>query len=145
MYKIEKTDYGLHLVISGLLSVDEIEKFVDDIRDFTIKAEGPFSMLCDVRKIVTPPEEIMALFMKSQLIVKEKLLRMAMVVSSPVVFGLAKQLSFQSGLNDVTQFISSLKTDDWEKACFDWILEGIKPEQGEINSASQKIHIEQFK
>ncbi len=132
MYAIEKTEYGIYVTFSGILNLNEVEQYIREKEVFMNDHPGVYSALVDVRRLATPRDEVMDLLSKTLKKSKEKLLRMAIIVTSPVVHGIAKQFGFRSSINNVTRVINTNKNTDWEKVALNWINDGIEPGQNQL-------------
>lgn len=128
MYTIKKTDYGLHVVMGGVYAEQEIRQYIIEKEKILATFEGPYSLLIDLRTAMPPSSEDSKLLQEShKRLLEGNLLRMAIVVASPVMTVNAKQVRFLSGIEKCTRIILSTKMPDWKEAALGWILEGIEP------------------
>lgn len=128
MYTIEKTDYGLHVVMGGVYAEQEIRQYIIEKEKILATIEGPYSLLIDLRTAMPPSPEDAKLLAGSQRRLREgNLQRTAIVVASPVLTVSAKQVGFLSGADDSTRIILVSRMPHWKEAALGWILEGIEP------------------
>ena len=128
MYKITKTDYGLHIVMGGTQNKSEIKRYLVEKEKLIAAIEGPFSLLIDLRSAIPPEEDDANRLKESQArMVNNQLQRIAFIVSSPVLLRQARQIGFMSGISDSARFIDASKTPDWKKLSLDWVTKGIEP------------------
>ncbi len=139
MYKIEKKEYGLYVVMGGLLTVLEVKRYVEEKEAILSKFDGPYSMMVDIRTVVAPHDEMFHFLKKSQEKMKsDNLQRMSIIVDSPVVYGIAKQLGFESGIHSCTRVINSLNIANWEEISLDWVIRGIEPDLNKATSVDRQ-------
>lgn len=128
MYKITKTDYGLHIVLGGRYNKSDIVRYITEKEKIISTLDGTFSILVDARTAIPAEEDDMRMLMESQeKMISGQLERMAVIVNSPVVMSQARQVGLMSGSSESTRFINASKTTDWEKLSLDWVAEGIEP------------------
>lgn len=145
MYTIEKTDYGLYIVMGGVVDLDEVQQYIKEKEALLSEFDGPYSMIIDIRSSATPKDELIEIFRQSQERSRDNLLRMSIIVNSPVVQGIAKQVGFQSGIETLTRVINALKTNDWEEVALRWVKNGTEPDQREFTEVTQKIRVNNHK
>lgn len=128
MYTIEKTDYGLHVIMGGVYGDQEIRQYIIEKERLLATHEGPYSLLIDLRMAMPPsPEDAKLLAGSQRRLQLGNLQRMAIVVASPVITGSAKQVGFLSGADDSTRIILASRTPHWMEQALGWILKGIEP------------------
>lgn len=131
--------------MGGLLSVEEVKKYIEEKEALLSEFDGPYSMIIDIRSSATPKDELIEIFRQSQERSRDNLLRMSIIVNSPVVQGIAKQVGFQSGIETLTRVINALKTNDWEEVALRWVKNGTEPDQREFTEVTQKIRVNNHK
>lgn len=128
MYKIVRTDYGLHITMSGQYAKEEIQRYVAEKEAILNTFTEPYSLLVDLRSAIPPEDADEGLLAQSQRRMKGgHLLRMAIIVMSPVLEAQAKQIVFTSGLEDRTRVINANRVRTWDTAALDWIIKGVEP------------------
>ncbi len=129
MYKLDKQTYGLKLTLSGDLIEDEIVGLTEELYSLADSLSKPFSMLVDARELMTLDKSVIHLAVEYQKVAKQIGRQYAaIVITSPVLKSQGQWIAANSGSSDVIRYIDADKTDDWEKAALDWILEGIEPD-----------------
>lgn len=127
MYKIKKTDYGLHITMGGVYGDNEIEEYIIEKEKRMSEIDGSYSLIIDLRMAIPPKHEDAQRLKKSQEKMKDSNMhRMAIIVSSPIIMNQAKQISFLSELDSSTKYIDSSKTANWEEVALQWISESSK-------------------
>lgn len=133
MYKIEKTPYGIHVVLGGNLDLAEVRKMFIE-RNRAIRAfKGRCSVLIDIRSLVPPTPDILEILQVGDSRPPCGTWgRRAMIGLSPVIKSRALQFLFQAGTDDCTRYIDASKIDNWEEIALAWIVDGIEPEDNPI-------------
>ena len=145
MYTIQKKHYGLHVTMGGLYSQEEIKTYILEKEELMAQIDGPFSMLVDLRQAIPPDEQREKMLEASQARMKQhRLLRMALIVSSPVIAIQARQIMINAAIGDRSRIINAAKTQDWETKALDWILYAIEPD-GDASAPSADRTGETFK
>jgi hypothetical protein len=129
MYKIDRTSYGLFIVLGGSLEEGEIKRYFSELRSVLTTVEGPFSAIIDVRTAVPSRPEVLRLFLEQlQWSKNTPCQRLAILGKSPVIKGQAIQLMFQSEMTESIRYFDTSKAANWEKICLDWVVKGIEPD-----------------
>lgn len=128
MYTIEKKHYGFRITMGGLYAPGEIAKYVEEKDAALHEFEGSYSLMVDLRSAIPPVAEDAELLQQSQVRSKDRLIRQAIVVHSPVVKLRANQLMVSSQIHDRTRFISAAESSNWEELAMNWILYGDEPD-----------------
>ncbi len=128
MYSIKKTDYGIRVTMNGRYEADEISRYIAEKEALLTQHQGPFSLLVDLRGAIPPNDGDESLLSASQARMKQgNLLRMAVIVMSPVIEAQVKQMVLSAGIGDRTRVINANKMRDWETVAEDWIIKAVEP------------------
>ncbi|MCP4674728.1 MAG: hypothetical protein GY854_04275 [Deltaproteobacteria bacterium] len=128
MYSIEEASYGFRIVSSGEVSRAEAEKLRLELMRLMTTQGGPFSMLADLRGMISAKPEVLEIVGKMQADSKlMSLKRAAIIVSSPVVRAQIKQSTFKAGTENTDRFIDASQTDDWETQALAWVEDAVEP------------------
>jgi calcineurin-like phosphoesterase len=129
MHKIERTSYGIRVTVSGNYSHNETSSYITEKEKIIAEINGPFSILADAREAIPPTRDDRVLYEMSHLRMKEQqLLRMAVMLTSPVLTQMAKQMMFKAGLQDRARIIDHDDRATAERLALQWILDGTEPD-----------------
>jgi hypothetical protein len=146
MYKITRTDYGLHLTVSGLFSLEDAHRCAAELDVLRPTFVSPRSAILDLRDIVPPEPPVLDII--RQILCKGKadgLQRISVIIKSPVVKSQALQLAFLADSAEFVRCINASKLVDWEKLSSEWAIDGIEPDYdssfdtGHINLGKIKV------
>ncbi len=142
MYTIERKHYGLHITMGGLYAPGEMETYVREKEKAIAAIDGPFSLLVDLRSAIPPDERDEKLLEECQArLTRWGLVRMAFVVSSPVIRIQARQLVINATVKDQTRLIDASKSPNWEELALNWILYGTEPEAQSSPGAKSEMAV----
>jgi len=127
LYTIKKTAYGLRVQMGGIYEKDEIKNYIKEKEVLISSIEGPYSMILDLRGAIPPEGKDATLLIECQERMKN-LERMAMIITSPVIKGSAKQVLYGSGKDSSTRIINASRTHNWEELAIDWVTSAIEPD-----------------
>lgn len=128
MYSIVRTDYGLHITMGGQYAPEEIKTYLVEKEAFLDTIVGPYSVLVDLRSAIPAHDADEHLLAQSQRKMSQNnLVRMAIIVISPVLEVQGRQVILSAGVGDRTRIINANKTRSWETAALDWIVNGVEP------------------
>jgi hypothetical protein len=146
MYKITRTDYGLHLTVSGLFSLEDALRCAAELDLLRPTFVTPRSAILDLRDIVPPEPPVLEII--KQILCKGRsagLQRISVIIKSPVVKSQALQLAFLADSAEIIRCINASKLENWEKLSRDWAISGIEPvydsafDTGHINLGKIKV------
>ena len=139
MYTIEKKHYGLYVTMGGRYSPEEMKEYLMEKEQHISEVEKPFSILVDLRSALPPNEEDRTILKDSMALVRGKgLLRMAIILSSPVLGLQAKQILIDAEVDEHARIINAAKSPDWEELALNWIFYGTEPKYAEQAEAIHK-------
>lgn len=145
MYKIVRTDYGLHITMGGQYASEEIQRYVSEKEAILQTFTEPYSLLVDLRTAIPPEDADENLLAQSQRKMKGgNLLRMAIVVMSPVLEAQAKQIVFNAGLGDRTRIINANRVRTWDTVAHEWIIKGVEPSNERSTNDSSPNPVQQL-
>lgn len=127
MYKIEVTDFGFKLTLSGHLPKEEAQAYKDEMIEIMPILPEKFGILVDMRELKPLGPESQAIITSSQEIVAHRLTRSVTVVNSTILFMQFRRLSKESHVIDTKRFIDASKTADWEQVARNWIVDAVDP------------------
>lgn len=127
MYKIEITDFGFKLTLSGHLPQEEAQAYKDELVTIMPSLPEKFGILVDMRELKPLGAESQAIITSSQELVASRLTRSTTVVNSTILFMQFRRLSKESHVIDSKRFVDASKTPDWEAVSTDWIVHELDP------------------
>ena len=128
MYKIERTEYGFHITLSGLFDETEAIAYVKELSRLITEGPIPQGSIIDIREVIPPSPQVLEIFNQGFQLAKEiGLKRLAAIVKSPVIKNQALQLAFLTETDEIVRVFNVTKTEDWENFSYEWAAHGIEP------------------
>jgi hypothetical protein len=128
MYQIEKTFFGFHITLAGLINDAEARAFVAELQRLRSSGYMPQAAIIDIRELIPPEPSVVEIFSITFRMAKETdLQRMAVIVKSPVVKVQTIQSIFMWKTDNFTRIFDASKLDNWQKLSFDWAAHCIEP------------------
>ncbi len=128
MYKIEKKDYGYALNFSGLIKIDEMQKWYQECEKALIGAPSEFVVLIDMVNLSPLPDDSQQLMVKGQAMFKKKgMIRSAVLVAKLITAMQFKRLAEQSGIKSTEKYLAAENPKAMELA-MDWLLHSKDPD-----------------
>jgi hypothetical protein len=128
MFKIERTDYGFHITLSGLSDQTEAGAYHEELARLIAEGPSPNGAIIDLREMVPPEPEALEIFNQSfRLTKKIGLKRLAAIVKSPAVKNQVLQLAFLAETDEFVRVFNVSKTEDWETFSYEWAAHGTEP------------------
>ena len=128
MYKIEKTEYGLKLVLEGFIQADEMREYVEECRKQTESMPEQFKIMLDMRKMKTLPPDAKKILEEGQRhSLEHGLMGTAIIASNVVTKEQQRNIGAKSGVGEGEVYIDGSEPD-WEEKALNWLLHGISPE-----------------
>jgi hypothetical protein len=84
MYNIEKTNYGLKVQYSGLLSMDEVNAQKEEIKNIIETLPNKIGVLIDMREMSPLSKECQEVITETQKMLKPRLSRSATIVDNAI-------------------------------------------------------------
>lgn len=138
MYKFEQTDFGIRVMVAGLMGPDEVNCLKSEFVSLVAEQDGDFSLLVDATELVPPEPASKNLLQEcEELALSAGMQRMAIVLRSPVLRFLVRQIAHLSGSASVAKYIDASKFDDPERMALAWVADGIDPEAEQVPTAGQ--------
>ncbi|MEE8576885.1 MAG: hypothetical protein V3T31_06490 [candidate division Zixibacteria bacterium] len=138
MYRIEETDYGLKLTLSGIIEASEIAAWLMEFKPIVDNQKDGFCIFADVR-FLSPLDSKGQMYMKAgQAYARENgLARSVVVVDNPVTAGQAKQIAMVTGVKSGERYIDSASDPDWAATAMKWITDSVDPDKKEKQALSK--------
>ena len=141
MYAIEKTSYGLKMMIAGDLSPEEFREMTRELSVAMSAFSDKISVLLDCRELIamSPEAQQAVVEFETAFAAEGRCKRLAMIINSPVVGNQSSQITHLAGSNSYKRIISTHKCPGWEQVAMDWILHGKEPGENPVTSKTMKI------
>lgn len=128
MYKIERKKSGYVLTFGGLISKEEMNRWVEESRQALASETTPFAVVVDMRTLAPLPPEVQEIMVEGQQLYKEKgMTRSSVIVNNAVTSMQFRRLAKDSGIYEWERYI-----DGSQDGCFDiaiaWAKDGIDPD-----------------
>lgn len=141
MYKIEKSAYGLKIILSEILSTKEALQYKTELIKAAKEQKQTYSVIFYTQTLIPFNPEVMKVLEKAYATVINSnpyLGRVAVITKSPVVKDQTRRLQHYLQVSDIVRIIDVSKYADWEKKALDWVLSGAEPEVDEPTLVTTK-------
>ncbi len=136
MYKIEKTNYGIKMALSGYINLEEIREWQQEILKAIEEQPAKIGLLIDMRELKPMPPECQQIVIEAQKKTMNQIIRSATITNQPITDIQLKRLGKISGVNKTKMYVNASETKYWEEIAVYWIIKG---KQIDPNSQSVKI------
>lgn len=128
MQKVEKTEFGLFVTLSGTVTVEELQCALGECQRLWPVELGERTTIVDLRSLIIPEQDALE-FITSTFypLRREGLTKIAVIYDSPVIKARTRQMSFETRTADIVRFIDASKVPDWYQQCLDWFRGGSSP------------------
>jgi hypothetical protein len=128
MYKIEQKDFGIKYTFGGVMTAQELSKWVDEVTELLDQMKPQFCVFVDMRSLAPLDPEGQAVMQEGQKAHRIKgLLRSVVIVNSPVVKMQFKHIAIDTGIYDYERYIDASAIFNWEQVGLDWLLKAKDP------------------
>jgi len=129
MYKIERRDYGIHLVFSGHIERPEIEQWLEESKPLLFGIEDEFGVFVDMRDmILLPPESQPAMKEGQTLYRAEGMVRSVVILRDEVISMQFRRIAKQTGIYEWERYIDASAESNWKQVGLDWIIDAKDPD-----------------
>ena len=130
MYKIERTDYGFKIMISGKIDDDEIKEWILDSKKLLIDAPKEFSVFVDLRNLEPLLLSTQEYIQEGQLLYKNRGSVRSVIVLDNIITKLQFQkIAKKTGIYQWERYLSSSDLLNPEEVGLNWIKHGIDPDK----------------
>ncbi len=130
MYKIEKKPWGYKLTFDGVISAEEMKKWVEDSKKALLTAPSKFGVMVDMRNLKPLSPEAKSVMEEGQKLYKTKgMERSAVILNSAVLTLQFKKIAQESGIYQWERYIDAGKDPNAEKTAEAWITNGVDPDK----------------
>jgi len=131
MYKVETTEYGIKLAVSGVISLDEANEWLLEYREKLVEVitrNEPFGHMVDLRGFEpTSPEvqEVTKVCMSE--FVRGGGQRSAVILDNAIASMQIRRLALETGIYKLERYIDAKKYPNAEDRAYAWIVGGVNP------------------
>ncbi len=137
MYKIDRRDYGIHMVLSGHIERAEMEQWLEDVRPILADIEGEFGVFVDMRGLLLLPPESQPAAREAQILCRaEGMVRSVGILSDVITAMQFKRMAKQTGISDWERYVDASTEPNWEQVALDWIIDAKDPDLQTENKQS---------
>ena len=130
MYKIEKKNYGVKLVFSGVITQEEMVKWVTESASIIKTLPAKFGVFVDMRELKTLSQESKSEMEKGQILYKTKgMERSVVILESAVTMMQFKKIAKETGIYEWERYIDASAVKDWEEKGKKWLVSAIDPDK----------------
>lgn len=130
MFKIDKTDYGISLVMSGDINVEEMTTWLNEFKLIVDQMETGFCVLVDMRTLIPIASDTRAPLEAGQKCAKENgMKRSVVILNNPVLTMQFKGIAHQTGIYEWERYIDASQEPDWERVGLDWLIKCVDPDK----------------
>jgi len=128
MYTIKKESWGIKITFSGVVSPDEMQKWLTESKSKLIGMPKEFGTFVDARTMEPLKPEAGAILLEGQKYYQSKgMVRSAVIVPNAITAIAFKQKARESDIFKNERYISAADDKEWEKSGLTWIQSGIEP------------------
>lgn len=129
MYEIKKTDYGVRLTFGGMIKVEEMRKWEDEVKKTVKDLPKPFGVFVDHRTLKPLPKDSQAALENGQKFAKKSgMNRSVVILNSSLVKMQMTRIAKETGIYEWERFIDASSEPDWEKKGLDWLTDAVDPD-----------------
>ena len=129
MYSVERTEYGIKLVLAGIINHDEAISWHREFIAELDKITSEFTVFVDMRELQPISHLVQVEFEKVQSAAwKSGMKGSVVIVNSQVVKRQFQEIAQQSGIFARERYIDASSTPDWAQAGLDWLENRIDPD-----------------
>jgi len=129
MYKINKKEFGFHLVFADFIKADEMQQWVSDSQKALVSSNGEFGVFIDLRALKPLLPDAQEYMQQGQKMYKLKgMQRSVVILDSAITTMQFKRIAKETGIYAWERYIDASKTLNWEKIGIDWVKNGIDPD-----------------
>jgi len=130
LYKIEKREFGLRLTLGGVISGEEMARWLNDLSRELTTVRSSFCVFVDMRTLAPLGKDGQVHIQDGQKLAKRcGMVRSVVILSSPVTTMQFKHIAMDTGIYEWERYIDASKYPNWEQIGMDWIEKAIDPDK----------------
>ena len=128
MVKIEQKSFGYKLTFSGIISISELENWLEESETILEKETGSFSVFVDMQQMELLPVACRELMYEGQKLYKRMGMERSVVIVGDKLTAMQFRLIAQkTGIYADERYIDASQNENWEKEAINWIIKAIEP------------------
>jgi hypothetical protein len=137
LYKIEKREFGLWLTFGGVISGEEMARWLNDFSRELTSVSSSFCVFVDMRNVAPFGKKGQVHVQDGQKLAKRcGMVRSVVILDNPVTTMQFKHIAMDTGIYEWERYIDSSKDKNWEQIGMDWLEKSIDPDKKEKAKAS---------
>lgn len=129
MYTLQKTDYGFYLTLTGDITEQEMEDWLQESYDYLKNQTDEFLLFVDMRDIKIISSVVKKLIIEGQKLYRGMgMMRSVMIVNDKFIKMQFQNIARESGIDQYERYVNSQEVEDWLQIGLDWIKKGIDPD-----------------
>ena len=126
MYRITKTAYGHKIVLQGALELEELRRWLEEIKQMVDSMPESFSVFVDTRHLSLLTPEKQQFLKEAQTYTQQHgLLRSVTIVDSTLTKMQQRQIAQRSGVDNTKLIIDAAHEPDWNQKALMWLATGV--------------------
>lgn len=131
MFRIEKTDFGFHITLSGTIRADEMivlyEKIISELPE---TPQQEIKVYVDIRNLEILDDWARRFLVEGQAVCKRKgMVRSVVIYNDPEITKQIKQMAKHSRIDAFERYLDASTIKDFEQVGMAWLLEGKDPDK----------------
>jgi len=130
LYKIEKREFGLWLTFGGIMSGEEMSRWLNDLSRELTSVRSSFCVFVDMRNVAPLGKKGQVHIQDGQKLAKRcGMVRSVVILDNPVTTMQFKHIAMDTGIYEWERYIDSSKDKNWEQIGMDWLEKSIDPDK----------------
>ncbi|HME56773.1 MAG TPA: hypothetical protein VKF63_00425 [Terracidiphilus sp.] len=128
MYKIAKEKFGFQLTFGNIISLEEMNLWLEESKKALAGAHKPFGVLIDMRTLRLLQFDVQKVMVEGQGLYKNSgMERSCVILASAILTMQFERLAKESGIYAFERYINSAAYPDWYAKAVGWIQNKIDP------------------
>ncbi len=128
MINIKKQPYGYKILFSGLISLPEVENWLEESSEILEKSPEQFSVFVDMQEMEILPVECRDNMYEGQKLYKRMGMKRSVVIVRDKLTAMQFRLIAQkTGIYSDERYINASANPNWENEALDWLLNSVEP------------------
>lgn len=130
MYRINYTDYGLSVALTGDLTKEETREWCSELIDLIESYDEPFGLLFDVRNFSTAEEGMQSEYMQVvQAMNRADRHYTSLIVGRDEVARRAEEIVEEGGLQSAIRIFRADRLSNWKAEAESWLREHLRQDE----------------
>jgi hypothetical protein len=128
MYKIEETEYGFKMTLTGFIQKEELKGWSREAAQVLRRQKAGFGALIDTRGMSPLPPDAREFWRRNEVVAKKAGLgRCAHISDDPITMMQFTRIAREVGTIENIRHINASSVPNWEEVALNWIIKGIDP------------------